>query len=573
MKTRYRILIWFFISGLLYLLFLGSRINDIDKIEQVINVLLEMREVDAQLNESILKNRYNIERNYDRIETSVNSIKNLIYILESLSNTMNFGKDSKFKDNLEVLKKDFLIKSDNIEKFKENNAIYNNSISLIPISIRLNIRNSTSPKELLDSLLKNILFFNLKNDKKSQLDANEIVEKLIKINIVKKDEELNVLVKYCLIALNEKESLDKNLNNTLESNFILSIEEVADSLTYSYKSEIKKSSIYSVLLYSLSVGVLLYTALILLKLIISSYSLKKVNIDLRELNVSLEKFVPKEVLQLLSIDSISTIKLGKSVKREMTVLFSDIRSFTSLSEKMSPEENFEFINSYLKQMGPIVRQHNGFIDKFIGDAIMALFKGEGEDAILAGIQMLKELKEYNEKHRNTHFRPPLEIGIGVHAGEMMFGTIGENNRMETTVISDTVNLASRIESITKFYGVGFLISEYIYESLDFPEKFKIRYIDKVRVKGKNRPIKVFEVYSADSPEMIEKKDLTKLDLEKAITKFYDRDPKHALELLKRCKYNFPDDPVIRYHHDRCKKLIPKLMEPEEEWNDATEPHF
>ena len=573
MKTRYRILIWFFISGLLYLLFLGSRINDIDKIEQVINVLLEMREVDAQLNESILKNRYNIERNYDRIETSVNSIKNLIYILESLSNTMNFGKDSKFKDNLEVLKKDFLIKSDNIEKFKENNAIYNNSISLIPISIRLNIRNSTSPKELLDSLLKNILFFNLKNDKKSQLDANEIVEKLIKINIVKKDEELNVLVKYCLIALNEKESLDKNLNNTLESNFILSIEEVADSLTYSYKSEIKKSSIYSVLLYSLSVGVLLYTALILLKLIISSYSLKKVNIDLRELNVSLEKFVPKEVLQLLSIDSISTIKLGKSVKREMTVLFSDIRSFTSLSEKMSPEENFEFINSYLKQMGPIVRQHNGFIDKFIGDAIMALFKGEGEDAILAGIQMLKELKEYNEKHRNTHFRPPLEIGIGVHAGEMMFGTIGENNRMETTVISDTVNLASRIESITKFYGVGFLISEYIYESLDYPEKFKIRYIDKVRVKGKNRPIKVFEVYSADSPEMIEKKDLTKIDLEKAITKFYDRDPKHALELLKRCKYNFPDDPVIRYHHDRCKKLIPKLMEPEEEWDDATEPHF
>ena len=573
MKTRYRILIWFFISGLLYLLFLGSRINDIDKIEQVINVLLEMREVDAQLNESILKNRYNIERNYDRIETSVNSIKNLIYILESLSNTMNFGKDSKFKDNLEVLKKDFLIKSDNIEKFKENNAIYNNSISLIPISIRLNIRNSTSSKELLDSLLKNILFFNLKNDKKSQIDANEIVQKLIKINIVKKDEELNVLVKYCLIALNEKESLDKNLNNTLESNFILSIEEVADSLTYSYKSEIKKSSIYSVLLYSLSVGVLLYTALILLKLIISSYSLKKVNIDLKELNVSLEKFVPKEVLQLLSIDSISTIKLGKSVKREMTVLFSDIRSFTSLSEKMSPEENFEFINSYLNQMGPIVRQHNGFIDKFIGDAIMALFKGEGEDAILAGIQMLIELKEYNEKHRNTPFRPPLEIGIGVHAGEMMFGTIGENNRMETTVISDTVNLASRIESITKFYGVGFLISEHIFESLDYPEKYKIRYIDKVRVKGKNRPIKIFEVYSADSPEIIEKKDLTKIDLEKAITKFYDRDPKHALELLKRCKYNFPDDPVIRYHHDRCKKMIPKLMEPEEEWDDATEPHF
>ena len=243
MKTRYRILIWLFISGLLYLLFLGSRINEIDKLEQVINVLLEMREVDAHLNESILKNRYNIEKNYDRIESSVNSIKNLIHILETFSNTMNFEKDSKFKDNLEILKKDFLIKSDNIEKFKENNAIYSNSISLIPISIRINIRNSSSPKELLDSLLKNILFFNLKNDKKSQVDANEIVQKLIKINTVKKDEELNVLIKYCLIALNEKEALDKYLNNIIESNFILSIEEVAESLTFIYKSEFKKYQI------------------------------------------------------------------------------------------------------------------------------------------------------------------------------------------------------------------------------------------------------------------------------------------------------------------------------------------
>jgi len=573
MKTRYRIIIWILISGLLYLLFLGSRIKDVDKIEQVFNVLLEMREADARLNESLLKNRYSIEKNYDRIETSVNSIKNLIFFLESISNTMNFEKHSKFKENFDILKKDFLIKIDNIEKFKENNAIYSNSISLIPISIRINIKNSTAPKELLDSLLKNILFFNLKNDKKSQFEANDILQKLIKINTIKKDEQLSKLIKYCIIALNDKESLENFLNKTIESNFILSIEEVAESLTNSYKFLIKKSSIYNVLLYSLSVGVLLYTAIILLKLIISSYSLRKVNKDLNELNVSLNKFVPKEVLHLLSIESISTIKLGKSVKREMTVLFSDIRSFTTLSEKMNPEENFEFINSYLKQMGPIVRQHNGFIDKFIGDAIMALFNGEGEDAILAGIDMLKELKEYNEKNRNTLNRPPLEIGIGVHAGEMMFGTIGENNRMETTVISDTVNLASRIESTTKFYGVGFLISEHIFESLDHPEKFKIRYIDRVRVKGKNRPIKVFEVYSADPSDLIEKKDLTKVDLEKAINKFYDRDPKHALELLKRCKYNFPDDPVIRYHHDRCKKMIPKLMEPEEEWDDATEPHF
>ena len=202
MKTRYRVLIWILLSGLLYLLFLGSRVKDIDKIEQIINVLLEMREADARLNESVLKNRYNIEKNYDRIEISINSIKNLIQTLDNFSESMKFENDSKFKVNLEELKKDFILKLNNTEKFKENNSIYNNAISLIPTSIRLNIKNSTAPKELLDALLKNILFFNLKNDKKSQIDANEIVEKLKKINLNKKEEELTILIKYCLIALN-----------------------------------------------------------------------------------------------------------------------------------------------------------------------------------------------------------------------------------------------------------------------------------------------------------------------------------------------------------------------------------
>ena len=573
MKIRFKILLWIFISGLLYILFLGSKMSHLDKAEKTITILIEMRDEDSLLNEAILKNKNAIQKNYDSIQKSSLFIQNSFFYFDDFLYMLPNEDSIRIKKLIETVKLNFEAKKEKIEEFKEKNSIYTHSLSVIPISVRKLSLKYPNQKEQLDSLLKYILLYNIITDDKFYKGAFEIIQKIKTNNISKDNIEIEVFLDHSTFILNNKKQLDIVITEIIESEFGESIETLGEDLSDIYKVVLIKSGIYSVLLYSLSVGVLLYSAFILLKLIISSHSLKKAMVNLKDLNISLERFVPRESLQLLSIDSISTIKLGLSVKKEMTVLFSDIRSFTTISEKMSPEENFEFINSYLKEMGPIVRQYNGFIDKFIGDAIMALFRGEGEDALHAGIEMFRKLKIYNEKNRNTSQRPPLEIGIGIHSGEMMFGTIGENNRMETTVISDTVNLASRIESITKFYGVGFLISEHFYESIDYPDKFKIRYIDRVRVKGKNRPIKIFEVYDADSEDNIEKKDATKDDLADAINKFYERDPKYALDLLKKCKSTFPDDPVIRFHHDRCKKMIPKLMEPEEEWEDATEPKF
>ena len=107
---------------------------------------------------------------------------------------------------------------------------------------------------------------------------------------------------------------------------------------------------------------------------------------------------------------------------------------------------------------------------------MAIFENENE-ALRAGVEMLETLKFYNEQNRNSETRPPIKIGIGIHTGFMMFGTVGEQHRMDSTVISDAVNLASRIESITKFYGVPMLISEDIYNAITYKDQFKIRYID------------------------------------------------------------------------------------------------
>ncbi|MCZ0900498.1 adenylate/guanylate cyclase domain-containing protein, partial [Microcoleus sp. HI-ES] len=174
---------------------------------------------------------------------------------------------------------------------------------------------------------------------------------------------------------------------------------------------------------------------------------------LAQLNKAYERFIPHQFLQFLEKSSIIDVELGDQVQLEMSVLFSDIRDFTTLSETMTPEDNFKFINSYLSRMEPVINENNGFIDKYIGDAIMALFSGEADNAVKAGIAMLHRLAEYNEYCANAGCAP-IQIGIGINTGSLMLGTVGGPNRMDGTVISDAVNLASRVESLTKNYGVS-----------------------------------------------------------------------------------------------------------------------
>ncbi|HYO06762.1 MAG TPA: adenylate/guanylate cyclase domain-containing protein, partial [Phototrophicaceae bacterium] len=166
--------------------------------------------------------------------------------------------------------------------------------------------------------------------------------------------------------------------------------------------------------------------------------------ELEKIAAASARFVPREFLRFLKIESIVDARLGDSVQAEMTIMFADIRSFTSLSESMSPQQNFDFINSYLSRVGPVIRQYNGFIDKYIGDGIMALFPNRAEDAVQAAVEMQHQVKIYNLHRQNSGYQP-IALGIGLHTGTLMLGTIGEAERMESTVISDAVNLASRVE--------------------------------------------------------------------------------------------------------------------------------
>lgn len=214
---------------------------------------------------------------------------------------------------------------------------------------------------------------------------------------------------------------------------------------------------------------------------------------LRQTNRAYSRFVPKEFLRLLKRKEIVDVQLGDQIQMDMTVLFADIRSFTTLSEQMSPQDNFNFINTYLHRVGPIIRQHHGFIDKYIGDGIMALFPTSPDNAIQAALAMQKEVARYNQR-RTKRGHSPIQIGIGLHTGTLMLGTIGEEERMEGTVISDAVNLASRMEGLTKFYQADIIISNETFLRLKDLSRIGFRFLGEAQVKGKQKCVGAFEVF-------------------------------------------------------------------------------
>jgi two-component system, sensor histidine kinase LadS len=234
------------------------------------------------------------------------------------------------------------------------------------------------------------------------------------------------------------------------------------------------------------------------------------------------RFVPQQFLSFLERDSILDVRLGDQVQKEMTILFADIRSFTELSERLSPAENFNFLNSYLNRVGPIVRQNGGFIDKFIGDAIMALFPNSPDDAVRSAIQLQTAIREYNrERTRGDH--EPIRVGVGLHTGNLILGTIGEDERMDTTVISDAVNLAARIEALTKRVGASILISEGSLFQLENPNAYRFRMLGRVRVKGKKNSVSVFEIYDGLSDYLVEFMTQTRAEFEQGVSAYYSRE--------------------------------------------------
>ncbi len=280
----------------------------------------------------------------------------------------------------------------------------------------------------------------------------------------------------------------------------------------------------------------------------------KTHIHLSKLNLSYARFVPDEFLRFLGRESILDVQLGDQVQQEMTVMFSDIRSFTALSEQLSPKENFDFLNEYLSRISPVIRIHEGFIDKYIGDGVMALFPHRAQDALDASMDMLEELSVFNQD-RADQFLPPIQVGIGLHSGMLMLGTIGESERMEGTVISDAVNTAARMEGLTKLYGTTLILSEQTLARLDEPDKYPIRYLGQVRVKGKSQITGIYEVLEDFLMPDYQLKYKTLATFEAAVKAYFERELQQAQEGFKAVLDINPDDQAARYYLGRCERFL------------------
>ncbi|MHB8147079.1 MAG: adenylate/guanylate cyclase domain-containing protein [Vulcanimicrobiaceae bacterium] len=267
-------------------------------------------------------------------------------------------------------------------------------------------------------------------------------------------------------------------------------------------------------------------------------------------NHASSRFVPREFLDHLNRETLTDVKLGDHVQRDMTVFFCDIRDFTTLSEQLTPQQNFDFLNSYLGRMTPIIRAHHGFVDKYIGDAIMALFARTPGDALEAAVEVLRAVSRYNEGRSNAGY-VAINIGIGLHRGDLILGTIGEEERMQTTVIADAVNVASRIEGLTKTFGVPLLVSGSVAGPLPDDHSFKLRPLGAVKTKGRTKSVEIYECFDADDEGLVRHKLRTSEQFGKGIAEFRKGMFLTAGRIFARIAEMDQRDTPAAYFRDAC----------------------
>ncbi len=304
--------------------------------------------------------------------------------------------------------------------------------------------------------------------------------------------------------------------------------------------------------------------------------LKKTKVELAEISAVaeltriFEKFVPREFLDRIAKTGIENITLGHAESDVITILFSDIRSFTDISESMEPAELMQFLNTFLQFMSEPIHLNHGFVDKFIGDAIMALFDQPGKpdaiearDAVRSGIEMQASLVRFNKLRAKQNY-PPTSIGIGVHSGPVVIGTLGSDSRMDSTVLGDAVNLASRLEGLTKNYRLPMLVSEDSKNLISHLEEFNWRLLDRITVKGKSEPVRIFEVFNQYSDENYENKLKAASVFEEAMTPYLNQNWELAIEGFKDCEELLPEDASIEMHLKRAQSY--QETPPAEDWD-------
>ncbi|MGK5093819.1 adenylate/guanylate cyclase domain-containing protein [Deltaproteobacteria bacterium TL4] len=309
------------------------------------------------------------------------------------------------------------------------------------------------------------------------------------------------------------------------------------------------------------------------------HDLKTTKIQLAEtekiagMTKTFEKFVPKPFLDRIASEGLENIELGKAHDETIAILFADIRSFTSLAETMTSQETLNFLNSYFKRMTLPIQKQNGFIDKFIGDAIMALFAEsevnaqKAQRAVNAAIGMQNALVLYNIHRKNSGYIP-VSVGIGVHIDSATIGTVGTEYRMDSTVLGDAINLASRLEGLTKIYQCHTIISAQTFDLLEDTSGILYRELDIVNVKGKSKPVRIIDIFNSGSEEIRDLKLKSLNDFQEGVTRFRNREWEESSKLFEQCLRIFPADITAKMYIKRAD--LYKSAPPPSDWNGVNQ---
>ena len=291
-----------------------------------------------------------------------------------------------------------------------------------------------------------------------------------------------------------------------------------------------------------------------------------------KLTQTFQKFVPRQFVEHMATTDVESLELGYAAENDVAIMFCDIRGFAGFSERITPQELMNFLNSYFTRMNDPIHQNRGFIDKFMGDGIMALFDHQGGtpkekalDAIKAALDLRKALTIYNGHRKNCDYEA-INMGIGIHFGQVIMGTVGSEDRMDTTVIGDSVNIASRLEALTPKYQADIIVSAQVLQIIGPNDSLRTRLLDWVRVKGRQAPIEIYEIISHLPEQEQEKKLAVQTKIAAGLACRINKQWEEAAVYFEAALAINPNDSLAQHHLDACG--VYQNLELNEDWDGA-----
>lgn len=512
------------------------------------DVIRELSYEDSLLDLAVLKFRLNSSENYDQINVAEENLREKLAMLKLLSSRLGFV-DAAQSGLLEEAEKSINYKIDLSERIKFHNSVLRNSERYIPDL--LNKYKGTSSPDMTINFYDLMLRSSLLNEETTFNDEKSILQGLFEGRKTNDgSDEINFGAKVHGIKVIETR---KKLSGMLKDFLNIPSQEKISKLSLALSNSMSKKEAQKE-----NIRQLMYVSGLFF-LIAAVFSFFR----FIGLNNKIKSFVPFEMFKLLGKKSILDINFGTCSQKEVTVMFLDLRGFTNRCEASNTKDTFAFVNEYLAAITPAIQANKGFVSQFTGDGMLCLFPESADGALFAARDVMYSLSELN-KVRVGRGQDLLRIGIGINTCELMVGAIGHDSRMDCTVIGSGVNIAARVEGLTRIYGCDVLLTESTFVKLKDKNIFNLRLVDKVRPKGLQAPIAIYNLMDADKSVNEQDKDEIKAVFGEGLSLYLNKNFSEAKLIFNRIEGL---DPVSELYKKRCDSYL--INPPPYEWDGVT----